>query len=129
MKLQHLIEAIGPCTVKGPADKEITSLTADSRKAAAGGMFVAVRGVTVDGHTFIPSLAGSGVAAYVVETLPDTLEPEATYIVTDDSARALGHLASRWYGDPSTKLRLVGVTGTNGKTTIATQAHSTARPT
>lgn len=72
MKLQHLIEAIGPCTVKGPADKEITSLTADSRKAAAGGMFVAVRGVTVDGHTFIPSLAGSGVAAYVVETLPDT---------------------------------------------------------
>ena len=129
MKLQHLIEAIGPCTVKGPADKEITSLTADSRKAAAGGMFVAVRGVTVDGHTFIPSLAGSGVAAYVVETLPDTLEPEATYIVTDDSARALGHLASRWYGDPSKKLRLVGVTGTNGKTTTATLIYEMARMT
>ena len=127
MKLDNLIEAIGPCTVTGATDKEITSLTADSRKATAGGMFVAVRGVTVDGHSFIPTLAGSGVAAYVVETMPEVTEPEATYIVVDDSSRALGLLASRWWGDPSRHLRLVGVTGTNGKTTTATLIYEMAR--
>lgn len=129
MKLETLIEAVGKCTVKGTADKEITSLTADSRKAAPGGMFVAVRGVTVDGHSFIPTLAGKGIAAYVVETMPEETDPEATYIMVDDSAAALGHLASRWYGDPSSKLHLVGVTGTNGKTTTATLIYEMARMT
>ena len=129
MKLETLIEAVGKCTVKGAADKEITSLAADSRKAAPGGMFVAVRGVTVDGHSFIPSLAGKGIAAYVVESMPEVTEPDATYIVVDDSADALGRLASRWYGDPSSKLRLVGVTGTNGKTTTATLIYEMARMT
>ena len=129
MKLANLIDAIGHCSVKGETDKEITSLASDSRKAAEGGMFVALRGVTVDGHSFIPSLAGRGIAAFVVEEMPQEVEPGATYIIVEDSAEALGRIASRWYGDPSTKLRLVGVTGTNGKTTTATLIYEMARMT
>jgi len=90
-------------------------------------MFVAVRGVTVDGHSFIPSLKGKGVAAFVVEEMPDELFEGAAYIKVADTAEALGLLASRWYGDPSRKLHLVGVTGTNGKTTTATLIYEMAR--
>lgn len=127
MKLTELLSSIKPVNVAGTNEKEIMSLTADSRQAGEGSMFVAVRGVTVDGHTFIPSLAGKGVAAIVVEQLPETLWEDTTYIVVENSAVALGHLASCWYGYPSRKLRLVGVTGTNGKTTTATLIYEMAR--
>lgn len=127
MKLTELLSSIKPVNVAGTTKKEIMSLTADSRQAGEGSMFVAVRGVTVDGHTFIPSLAGKGVAAIVVEQLPETLWEDTTYIVVENSAVALGHLASCWYGYPSRKLRLVGVTGTNGKTTTATLIYEMAR--
>lgn len=127
MKLTELLSSIKPVNVAGTTEKEIMSLTADSRQAGEGSMFVAVRGVTVDGHTFIPSLAGKGVAAIVVEQLPETLWEDTTYIVVENSAVALGHLASCWYGYPSRKLRLVGVTGTNGKTTTATLIYEMAR--
>ena len=127
MKLTELLSSIKPVNIAGTTEKEIMSLTADSRQAGEGSMFVAVRGVTVDGHTFIPSLAGKGVAAIVVEQLPETLWEDTTYIVVENSAVALGHLASCWYGYPSRKLRLVGVTGTNGKTTTATLIYEMAR--
>lgn len=127
MKLTELLSSIKPVNIAGTTEKEIMSLTADSRQAGEGSMFVAVRGVTVDGHTFIPSLAGKGVAAIVVEQLPETLWENTTYIVVENSAVALGHLASCWYGYPSRKLRLVGVTGTNGKTTTATLIYEMAR--
>lgn len=127
MKLTELLSSIKPVNVAGTTEKEIMSLTADSRQAGEGSMFVAVRGVTVNGHTFIPSLAGKGVAAIVVEQLPETLWEDTTYIVVENSAVALGHLASCWYGYPSRKLRLVGVTGTNGKTTTATLIYEMAR--
>lgn len=127
MKLTELLSSIKPVNVAGTTEKEIMSLTADSRQAGEGSMFVAVRGVTVDGHTFIPSLAGKGVAAIVVEQLPETLWEDTTYIVVENSAVALGHLASCWYGYPSRKLHLVGVTGTNGKTTTATLIYEMAR--
>ncbi len=127
MQLKELIDILGPCKVIGPADREITSLESDSRKVTTGGMFVAVRGVTVDGHSFIPSLEGRSLAAFVVEEMPATLFEGATYIQVSDSAEALGLLASRWYGEPSKKLRLVGVTGTNGKTTTATLIYEMAR--
>ena len=127
MKLTELLSSIKPVNVAGTTEKEIMSLTADSRQAGEGSMFVAVRGVTVDGHTFIPSLAGKGVAAIVVEQRPETLWEDTTYIVVENSAVALGHLASCWYGYPSLKLRLVGVTGTNGKTTTATLIYEMAR--
>lgn len=125
--LQHLISAINPVRTIGPTDRTVTSLTDDSRKVTDGAMFVAVRGVTVDGHTFIPSLAEKHPAAIVVETMPDTLFDGVTYIQVDNSAIALGFLASQWYGNPSRRLRLVGVTGTNGKTTTATLIYEMAR--
>lgn len=125
--LQHLISAINPVRTIGPTDRMITSLTDDSRKVTDGAMFVAVRGVTVDGHSFIPSLADKHPAAIVVETMPDTLFNGVTYIQVDNSAIALGFLASQWYGNPSRRLRLVGITGTNGKTTTATLIYEMAR--
>lgn len=125
--LQHLISAINPVRTIGPTDRTVTSLTDDSRKVTDGAMFVAVRGVTVDGHTFIPSLADKHPVAIVVETMPDTLFDGVTYIQVDNSAIALGFLASQWYGNPSRRLKLVGVTGTNGKTTTATLIYEMAR--
>lgn len=125
--LQYLLSAIDTIKIIGPADREISILTDDSRKVTDGAMFVAVRGVTVDGHSFIPSLAGRNAAAIVVETLPDTLFDGVTYIQVANSAIALGCLASQWYGNPSRKLKLVGVTGTNGKTTTATLIYEMAR--
>lgn len=127
MKLQQLIEGLDIVSVAGPLDKEALSLTADSRQAAEGAVFVAVRGVTVDGHSFIPSLAGKKPAAVVVEDIPETIPDDATVIVVKNTATALGELASTWYGNPSSKLRLVGVTGTNGKTTTATLIYEMAR--
>lgn len=129
MNIQTLLGNLPVLSVTGAVDKEITLLTADSRQAGEGAMFVAVRGVTVDGHSFIPSLRGKGVAAMVVDTMPDSPEeyPGTTFIVVKNTSVALGHLASRWYGEPSKKLRLVGVTGTNGKTTTATLIYEMAR--
>lgn len=125
--LQHLLSAIDTITVTGPTDRGITLLTDDSRKVSEGAMFVAVRGVNVDGHSFIPSLADKNPSAIVVETMPDILFDGVTYIQVANSAIALGRLASQWYGNPSRKLRLVGVTGTNGKTTTATLIYEMAR--
>lgn len=127
MKLTDLIKSTKIERSIGPAEVEISSLTADSRQAGEGSMFVAVRGVSVDGHSFIPSLKGKGVKAIVVEELPDELWDGTTYIVVENSAIALGHLASQWYGNPSQRLHLVGVTGTNGKTTTATLIYEMAR--
>lgn len=127
MKLTDLIKSIKIERSIGPAEVEISSLTADSRQAGEGSMFVAVRGVSVDGHSFIPSLKGKGVKAIVVEELPDELWDGTTYIVVENSAISLGHLASQWYGNPSQRLHLVGVTGTNGKTTTATLIYEMAR--
>lgn len=125
-----LKELVGPIKVKqiiGSLDKDITELTADSRKAAEGWVFVAVRGVTVDGHSFIDSLNGKGLSAIVCEQLPAEKDPAVTYITVENSAITLGELASRRYGEPSKKLKLVGVTGTNGKTTTATLIYEMAR--
>lgn len=129
MNLQNLLDAIEVKSITGASDKEITQLTADSRQAGEGTMFVAVRGVTVDGHTFIPTLKGKRVAAIVVEELPADHAgyTDTTFVVVANSAVALGYLASRWYGDPSRKLKLVGVTGTNGKTTTATLIYEMAQ--
>ena len=125
-----LKELVGPIKVKeiiGSLDKDITELTADSRKAAEGWVFVAVKGVTVDGHSFIDSLNGKGLSAIVCEQIPAEKDPAVTYIAVENSAIALGELASRRYGEPSKKLKLVGVTGTNGKTTTATLSYEMAR--
>ena len=126
-KLSQLLSAITPLEVIGSVDKEINLLTPDSRCVEAGAMFVAVRGTVVDGHSFIPVVSTTGVAAIVCEQLPQLLESGITYIKVENSAVALGHLASEWYGNPSRELKLVGVTGTNGKTTTATLIYEMAR--
>jgi UDP-N-acetylmuramoyl-L-alanyl-D-glutamate--2,6-diaminopimelate ligase len=99
---------------------DIAAVAQDSRQVAAGSLFVAVRGTTVDGHQFIPSAIEKGAAAIVCETLPEELASNVAYIQVEDGNLALALLASAWNGYPSEKLTLVGVTGTNGKTTIAT---------
>lgn len=126
-QLSQLLAAIEAVEIIGSTDKTISSLVSDSRKVQKDSMFVAVRGVNVDGHTFIPLLQYSGVAAIVCEELPDVLERSITYIKVKNSAIALGFLASQWWDNPSRKLKLVGVTGTNGKTTTATLIYEMAR--
>lgn len=126
-KLTHLLKAVTTVKVIGSIDRIITSLTDDSRKVSEGAMFVAVRGVTVDGHSFIPTLADRHPAAIVVENIPETLFDGVTYIQVANSAIALGQLASQWYDNPSRQLKLIGVTGTNGKTTTATLIYEMAR--
>lgn len=125
--LTQLLSAISVEEIIGNQDIMISSVECDSRKIQLGSLFVAVRGTNVDGHRFIPIVTVGGVAAIVCEELPERLESNVTYIKVSDSAVALGFLASRWYGDPSRKLKLVGVTGTNGKTTTATLIYEMAR--
>lgn len=126
-KLSQLINDIQPIEVIGDTDRNITSLASDSRRAGKDGLFVAVRGTQTDGHKYIPVVASNHVAAIVCQELPSTYQPGVTYIKVSDSAEALGKLASAWYGHPSEKLSLVGVTGTNGKTTTATLLFEMAR--
>jgi len=125
--LSDLLSVVEVEQIIGSEDKEITSLECDSRKIKLGSLFVAVRGYNVDGHKFIPLVTLAGAAAIVCEELPERLESNVTYIKVPDTAVALGFLASQWWGNPSRKLKLVGVTGTNGKTTTATLIYEMAR--
>ena len=120
MELRTLISALDTPQVVGVDQLEIGQIVSDSRRVVPGSLFVAVRGVAVDGHQYIASAIEKGAVAVVCEEYPEELADKVTFIVGKDSAYALGVLLSRSYGDPSQKLKLVGVTGTNGKTTIAT---------
>ncbi len=104
----------------GNADIEVSSLQFDSRKVEKGSLFVATCGTQVDGHTFIGSAIEKGAVAIVCEKMPESLAPGVVYVRVADSNEALGRMASAWFDYPSASLKLVGVTGTNGKTTIAT---------
>ena len=131
MLLSELLTAIEPIEVIGDVNKEIHGLHFDSRKIGQGDLFVAQVGTAVDGHTFIDGCVAKGAAAIVLSNkdyLPvsGTSSP-VTYILVDNTDRALGLLASRWFGEPSKQLTLVGVTGTNGKTTIATLLYKLVR--
>ena len=121
-----LIENIKPTAVKGSKDTEISGITSDSRQVKPGMLFVAVCGVNVDGHTFISDAVKAGAVAIVADYEVDVPETVA-YVTVENSAVALGVIASEWYDNPSRKLKLVGVTGTNGKTTIATLVYEMAR--
>ncbi len=110
-----------------PAAGDLSALTDDSRAVVPGSMFVAVRGTVADGHRFIPQAVEAGAAVVVCEELPAEPSPAVTWLLVPDTQRALGLLASEWYGNPSRRLALVGVTGTNGKTTVATLLYEMAR--
>ena len=120
MELRTLISALDTPQVVGVDQLEIGQIVSDSRRVVPGSLFVAVRGVAVDGHQYIASAIEKGAVAIVCEEYPKELADKATFVVVKDSAYELGMLLSKSYGDPSQKLKLVGVTGTNGKTTIAT---------
>ena len=133
MILSELLTAIEPIEVLGRTDIEIGGLHFDSRQIGAGDLFVAQVGTAVDGHTFIESCVAKGCAAVVLSNKaympkePSDKKPSTTYILVENTDRALGLLASKWYGEPSHELTLVGVTGTNGKTTIATLLYKLVR--
>ena len=127
IKLSTLLKDIRPLETIGTLDKNIVALESDSRRVKKDAMFVAVRGVNTDGHKYIPMVVSAHAGAVVCEEMPSQFEPGVTYIRVADSSEALGRLASAWYGHPSSKLKLVGVTGTNGKTTTATLLYEMAR--
>ena len=128
MILRDLLSAIEPIEVVGRTDIEISGLHFDSRKVGQGDLFVAQVGTAVDGHTFIDGCVAKGCAAVVLSDRAYMREDtNATFILVDNTDRALGLLASKWFGEPSKALTLVGVTGTNGKTTIATLLYKLVR--
>lgn len=127
MKLNELLKAIQPVQVIGSTDIDIVEINIDSRRIAAGHLFMAMRGTQTDGHAYIPSAIEKGASAILCEELPETLQEGVTFVVVADSEDAIGKLATHFYGDPTEKMELVGVTGTNGKTTIATLLYDTFR--
>jgi UDP-N-acetylmuramoyl-L-alanyl-D-glutamate--2,6-diaminopimelate ligase len=129
MILSELISAIKPIEVTGSTEKAIRGIHFDSRKVGQGDLFVAQVGTAVDGHTFIDGCVAKGASAIVLSNraFMHDAKDGVTYILVENTDKALGLLASKWFGEPSKQLTLVGVTGTNGKTTIATLLYKLVR--
>ena len=120
MKLSKLLTNVKPIACKGDVDIEIKGVNIDSRKIENGHLFIAMKGTQVDGHKFISKAIELGAVAILLEDMPEVLDDKVTYIQVASTEEDAGKVATMFYGDPSHKLKLVGVTGTNGKTTIAT---------
>ncbi len=118
MQLIELLKRIPVLEIQGNENREISQF--DSRKVTESSLYIAVRGTVADGHSFIASSVEKGAKAIVCEEFPENLDERITYVKVKDSSKALGHLASNFYGNPSEKLKLIGVTGTNGKTSVST---------
>ena len=127
MKLNELLKNITPIKIIGNDDVEITGVNIDSRRIKTGHLFVAMKGTQVDGHLFIGKAIELGAISVLCEDLPKVLQKGITYVQVESTEDAVGKVATLFYGDPSHKLKLVGVTGTNGKTTIATLLYNMFR--
>ena len=127
MKLNELLKNIKPIGITGDTDTEITGVNIDSRLIAAGQLFVAMKGTQVDGHQFISKAIEQGAAAVLCEDMPESVAAGVTFVQVTSTEDAAGKVATLFYGDPSRKLKLVGVTGTNGKTTVATLLYNMFR--
>ena len=127
MKLSELLKNVEVLNSLGDADVDITGVNIDSRRIEKGHLFVAIPGTQTDGHNFIPKAIEQGAAAVLCEYFPNTRVPGITYIAVESTEEAVGKVATVFYGEPSQKLKLVGVTGTNGKTTIATLLYNMFR--
>ena len=127
MIISKLISGIKPINIIGDANKEIVGVNIDSRKIEANHLFIAVKGTQVDGHRYIETAIEKGAVAVLCEDLPEEKAPHVTYIQVQDTTQAAGVVATVFYGEPSKKVQLVGVTGTNGKTTIATLLYNLFR--
>ena len=121
MKLQHIIQGIEIIEINGSVTTDITSVHIDSRKVTEGGLFIATRGTQSDGHTFIQGAIKAGATAILCEEMPKEMnEKQVTFIRVSNTEKIAGKVATQFYGNPTSQLKLIGVTGTNGKTTIAT---------
>lgn len=120
MNLEEVLHRIPVLEIIGNKDREISELIFDSRKAVEHSLYVAIKGTISDGHDFINSSIEKGAIAIVCEHIPTEIKTEITYIKVQDAAKTLGHLASNFYGNPSSRLNLIGITGTNGKTSVTT---------
>ena len=120
MNIEQLITKSKPISIIGQTDVEINGIEIDSRKILPGKVFVAIRGTQTDGHNFISKAIELGATAIVCEQLPSVLSGNVVYIQYQSTEEVVGQLATNFYGNPTSKIKLVGVTGTNGKTTIAT---------
>ena len=127
MKLNELLNHVNVLTILGDPEKDICGVNIDSRRIEAGHLFIAIPGTQTDGHRFIPKAIELGATAILCEQLPEEQKAEVTYVVVTSTEAVVGQVATLFYGDPSTKLKLVGVTGTNGKTTIATLLYNMFR--
>ena len=127
MKLNELLKHVEVLNALGDTEIEITGVNIDSRRIESGHLFVAIPGTQTDGHKFIPKAIEQGAVAVLCEYFPNKREPGVTYIAVESTEDCVGEVATQFYGDPSRKLKLVGVTGTNGKTTIATLLYNMFR--
>ena len=127
MKLEEIIQGVAIEEIKGDILKEIKGIHIDSRLVEEGDMFVAVKGIQTDGHAYIEKAIEKGAIAIVCETLPEHINEQLTYIKVNHTEDLVGKLATTFYGNPTSKLKLIGVTGTNGKTTIATLLYNMFR--
>ncbi len=127
MRLKELLKNIKPTQIVGDENIDITGVNIDSRKIKPGHLFVAMKGTQVDGHQFIPKALDLGAVAILCEDLPEEQKEGVTYIQVASTEDAVGKVATVFYGNPTEKLKLVGVTGTNGKTTIATLLYNMFR--
>lgn len=120
MQLQDLLYGVAIKSLVGKPNEEVAALAFDSRAVKSNSLFFAISGTVVDGHNYIEQTIKSGAIVIICEHLPTDLSADVTYVVVESTSLALGVVASNFYGNPSSKLKLVGITGTNGKTTIAT---------
>ncbi|WP_033150717.1 UDP-N-acetylmuramoyl-L-alanyl-D-glutamate--2,6-diaminopimelate ligase [Prevotella sp. RM4] len=127
MKLNELLKNVEVLNTQGDVDVEITGVNIDSRRIEAGHLFVAIPGTVTDGHKFIPKAIELGATAVLCEKFPEEQDPKVTFVQVASTESCVGEVATQFYGDPSRKLKLVGVTGTNGKTTIATLLYNMFR--
>ena len=127
MKLNKLLKNVETIDIVGDVEREITGVNIDSRMIETGHLFIAIPGTQTDGHKFIDKAIGQGAAAVLCEHIPDTRDKNVTYISVASTEDCVGEVATQFYGNPSEKLKLVGVTGTNGKTTIATLLYNMFR--
>ena len=127
MILRKLLENVTPLCVIGDAEVEITGVKIDSRQVKPGYLFVAMKGTQVDGHKFIPKAIELGAKAILCEDVPEEQAQGVTYVQVASTEDAVGAVATLFHGDPTSRLKLVGVTGTNGKTTIATLLYNMFR--
>jgi UDP-N-acetylmuramoyl-L-alanyl-D-glutamate--2,6-diaminopimelate ligase len=119
-KLQDILYNVRLQAVTGATNLDVKDIQIDSRKVTEGSVFVAIVGAVSNGHDFITTAIDKGAKVIVCEVMPVTLNEGVTYLQVNNSGEAVAHMAHHYYGEPSTKVKLVGVTGTNGKTTIAT---------